>query len=46
MINLFATLKITIDDSNEHVKNTSLGEIPLMVMSDKCMLFSNKKKLY
>ena len=45
MISLFATLKITINDTDEHIKNFSLGEIPLMVMSEKCTLFNNPDKL-
>lgn len=34
-----------MNDSEEHVKNFSLGEIPLMVMSEKCTLFNNPDKL-
>ena len=45
MISLFATFKITINDSEEFVKNLSLGEIPLMVMSNKCTLFQDQKNL-
>lgn len=42
---LFATLKITINQKETHFRSFSLGSIPLMTLSKKCILFENKNDL-
>lgn len=42
---LFATLKININQKENHFRNFSLGSIPLMVLSNKCVLHENKNDL-
>lgn len=42
---LFATLTIIIDKTEKYTKNFSLGEIPIMVLSKKCLLYNKKKNL-
>lgn len=42
---LFATLKININQKENHFRSFSLGSIPLMVLSNKCVLHENKNDL-
>lgn len=44
-VDVFATVKILINKREKHFKNFSMGEIPLMVFSDKCYLKDKRDEL-
>lgn len=45
-IDLFATIKILINKKTEHFRSLSIGEIPLMVLSDKCLVKTQGRPLH